>query len=391
MPKPLPLMHVFRAGQQTTAAGAAIAFSEDDLVNCAKAYDPSVHEAPICVGHPKGDMPAYGWIKSVSASGGDLMAERHQVDPEFAEMARAGRFKKVSAAFYPPDSPNNPVPGVWYLRHVAFLGAQPPSVKGLRAVEFADNEAGVLHAAEIEFSDPAITNLSELFGSLRDWFIDKFSLEDADRVLPKWQIESVSRMGSERPYVAADVVDPPFARVAFDEGKSSTQQETDVSTEKIAQLEADVAAANLRATTAETLLAAGAAAASTAAAASRAASATEFAESLVTADQLLPKDKALVAAVLCAVETEAPVEFGEGEAKKPLGTALRDLLGGLPKHALNGKHIVTTIRVTPGAPSEAQGIADAAIEFQEAEAKLGRHVSTHAAVQHVVTTQGAQK
>ena len=120
------LMHIFKAGTQITAAGEEITFGESDLAACAAAYDPAKHEASICVGHPKSDAPAYGWIKGLSARGADLLAERHQVQVEFAEMCREGRFKKVSAAFYSPKHKRNPVPGVWYLRHVAMLGAEPP-------------------------------------------------------------------------------------------------------------------------------------------------------------------------------------------------------------------------------------------------------------------------
>ena len=45
-------------------------------------------------------------------------------------------FKKRSASFYPPGHPANPTPDRPYLRHVGFLGAQPPAVKGL--ADFAD-------------------------------------------------------------------------------------------------------------------------------------------------------------------------------------------------------------------------------------------------------------
>lgn len=76
-------------------------------------------------------------MRSLAAGDDGLNAEPHQVDPEFAEMVNAGRFKKISASFYTPDAPNNPVPGVYYLRHVGFLGAQPPAVKGLKQAEFA--------------------------------------------------------------------------------------------------------------------------------------------------------------------------------------------------------------------------------------------------------------
>ncbi|STD22410.1 Uncharacterised protein [Enterobacter asburiae] len=77
-------------------------------------------------------------MKSLSLNGGDLLAEPDQLDPQFAELVGNGRFKKVSASFYLPDSPNNPKPGTLYLRHVGFLGAQPPSIKGLKQVSFGE-------------------------------------------------------------------------------------------------------------------------------------------------------------------------------------------------------------------------------------------------------------
>jgi hypothetical protein len=142
------LLHIFKSGHHVAMNGAALEFSEADLAASARAYDPALHEAPVVIGHPKHDAPAYAWVKSLVTSEDGLNAEPRQVDPAFAEMVNAGRFKKISASFYAPDAPNNPVPGVYYLRHVGFLGAQPPAVKGLKQVEFAETEAGV-----VEFSD----------------------------------------------------------------------------------------------------------------------------------------------------------------------------------------------------------------------------------------------
>ena len=51
---------IFKSGTQTTAAGQTIEFSDADLIACAAAYDPSASEAPIVIGHPKTDAPAYG-------------------------------------------------------------------------------------------------------------------------------------------------------------------------------------------------------------------------------------------------------------------------------------------------------------------------------------------
>ena len=134
---------IFRAGTRTDANGNTVTITEADLAAAAQAYDPKVHEAPIVVGHPKADAPAYGWVKSLGVQNGVLTADFAQVDEGFADLVKAGRYKKVSASFYPPTSPNNPKPGVWTLRHVGFLGAQPPAVKGLSAISFAEGEVYV--------------------------------------------------------------------------------------------------------------------------------------------------------------------------------------------------------------------------------------------------------
>lgn len=134
---------IFRSGTRTDANGNTVTITEADLAAAAQAYDPKVHEAPIVVGHPKADAPAYGWVKSLNVQNGVLTADFAQVDEGFADLVKAGRYKKVSASFYPPTSPNNPKPGVWTLRHVGFLGAQPPAVKGLSAISFAEGEVYV--------------------------------------------------------------------------------------------------------------------------------------------------------------------------------------------------------------------------------------------------------
>lgn len=137
-PKPL---HIFRAGRHTTMAGETLAFSEADLAATAAAYSPSKHEAPLVIGHPKTDDPAHGWVTGLLAQGANLFAVPRAVDPAFAESVNSRAFPKVSAKFYRPDAANNPVPGVWYLRHVGFLGAVPPAIKGLADPSFAEASA----------------------------------------------------------------------------------------------------------------------------------------------------------------------------------------------------------------------------------------------------------
>ena len=360
-------MHIFKPGRQTTAAGTELEFSDADLKACAAAYDPAKHEAPITVGHPRNDLPAYGWIAGLQATERGLYAQRHQVEPQFAELVRSGRLKKISAAFYAPDSPRNPVPGVYYLRHVAFLGAEPPAVKGLEPVEFSDGEQGVIAFSEVEFSDPAFSYIGSAFRALRDWLIEQAGLEKADKVLPDWSIKSIEDMGRDRPDPYTTTAEP-----AFNEGARTPSTEesavTNAASEREKQLEAEVAAAKKDAETAKQALQATLEATAAAARAARTAEQVQFAEGLVAGNRLLPAHKHLIVSVLGAVEGDAPVEFGEGNDKQPAGAALRALLQALPKHALTGTHLATQPR---------EGNADDSLQFAEGtrvdDASLQRH------------------
>lgn len=364
-------MHIFKPGRQVTAAGTALEFSDADLKACAAAYDPAKHEAPITVGHPRNDLPAYGWIGGLQADERGLHAQRRQVEPQFAELVRSGRLKKVSAAFYAPDSPRNPVPGVYYLRHVAFLGAEPPAVKGLDPVEFADGGQDVLTFAEVEFSDPAFGYIAGAFRALRDWLIEQAGLEAANKVLPGWRVESIEEMGRDRPDPRS--LDNPSLGTAFSEPTppTKTPQEnavTNAASEREKQLEAELAAAKKDTETALQALQATQAATAAAARQARTAEHLQFAEGLVTGNRLLPAYKEAVVSVLGAIEGDTPVEFGEGDNKKRTADVLREFLKSLPEHALTGTHLATKPR---------DGVADSDLQFAEGtrvdDASLQRH------------------
>lgn len=156
MIRPMPTnlsapLHIFKPGRHTAMSGATLEFSAADLHQCAAAYDPAKFEAPLVVGHPRLDAPAYGWVSRLTAGAAGLEADPHQVDAAFADMVNEGRFKKISASFFLPDAPGNPVPGVHYLRHVGFLGAAAPAVPGLRTPTFDAAAAGT---ETIEFANP---------------------------------------------------------------------------------------------------------------------------------------------------------------------------------------------------------------------------------------------
>lgn len=180
-------IHIFKPGTHTSAGGSTIDFSEDILRAAVEAYDPALHEAPIVVGHPADNGPAYGWIGKLDYADGDgIYAEPRQLEEQFSELVKEGRFKKVSASFYSPDAPTNPKPGAYYLRHLGFLGAQAPAIKGLKGIEFSEAEEGV-----VEFGEFDLYTTHGVFKRLREWIIDRFSREEADSVIPDWALEDL--------------------------------------------------------------------------------------------------------------------------------------------------------------------------------------------------------
>lgn len=308
-------LHIFKSGRQTTMSGVTLDFSESDLEASARAYDPAKHEAPIVIGHPKHDAPAYGWVRSVSAGAEGLMAEPHQVDAAFAELVGAGRYKKISASFYVPDAPNNPVPGVYYLRHVAFLGAQPPAVKGLKQAEFADAETGV-----VEFGDWGMDTNASLWRRMREWLLAKFGQEAADQVAPDWQIEAMRESARQD----SPVHDPAFAESTISPPHLPQEEKHAVTPEEKARLEAENAQLKQQ-------LEAASAREKANLAAKRHDDHVAYAEQLVAGGTLAPKHKDAVVAFLDFAECETALEFGEGDAKQPLATAFKSFLGDLPK------------------------------------------------------------
>jgi len=230
---------IFKPGRHTAANGTTLDFSEEALAASIAAYDPKVHEAPLVIGHPKDNGPAYGWVSSLAFAEGQVVAETAQVNADFAEMVASGAFKKRSASFYTPDSPSNPVPGVYYLRHVGFLGAQPPAIKGLTPVEFNDADEGV-----VEFADDAYTSstVAHLFRRMREFMLAQFGQEAADTTLPSFHVEDLERAAADKRAEREATTTP-----AFSEEPSMTTPNA-MTPEQAAQLQADLDAARARVT-----------------------------------------------------------------------------------------------------------------------------------------------
>ncbi len=157
-------IELFRAGNY----GEKGAYTEADIDKMVANYDPAKHEAPVVVGHPEHDAPAFGWVESLKRAGSVLLGKLKQVPAQFEDLVREGRFKKRSISLYrTADGPA--------LRHVGFLGAMPPEVKGLADVKLASFGSGKFEAIEFveegtlqpdEISKPIIQSLKDFFAEL---------------------------------------------------------------------------------------------------------------------------------------------------------------------------------------------------------------------------------
>ena len=300
-------IEIFRPGRHTDDQGIAHHFSEADVDGMAASYNPALREAPLTVGHPKDNLPAYGWVKAVSRNAAGVLAiTPHNVEPQFAEMVADKRFPKRSASFYPPQAPNNPTPGKWYLRHVAFLGAQPPAIAGLKDIQFSEDDAG----GAVSFSE----------------------IEPA----PSTPQESLSMTEAEIKAMQEQLAAEKKARE---------------------EAEAKAAAEAKRATAAEATTASFAEKAKT----DRTAGFVSFAEGQVKTGRLLPKDKAMAVATLEALADAQPVEFSEGATttKHTPVQWLQDLITGSKPHVSFGEFAQAAAQPIEGG---AKGKSDAEVD-----------------------------
>jgi len=142
-------IHILRTGTFPDGEGDLQTYNPEDLELIAKSYNPGLYKAKIVLGHNedlqamfKGDSaPAFGEVISLEKQGNNLWANA-KLDDEFADLLEKDPppYGDRSAAFYASDSKFNPTPGKQYLRHIAFLGATPPAIKGLgKLVRFGEN------------------------------------------------------------------------------------------------------------------------------------------------------------------------------------------------------------------------------------------------------------
>jgi hypothetical protein len=306
-------INIFKAGTHTDSTGTKLEFTEDMLKAAVSNYAPSIHEAPIVVGHPTTNGPAWGWIEKLEYSDGNIYAIPKQVNAEFSDQVQQGLYKKVSASWYLPDAPNNPSPGALSLRHVGFLGAQPPAVKGLEPIQFEEHDEET-----IEFSDnwamaEGHSMIANTFKALREFIIDKFSKEDADQIIPSYVSEELARNAE---YIAKQQSESDEAsNPLYNEGNTVTLEELQAANATLQASNDAKDAENLA-------LKSQVSSFEEAKATARKAEIALKVDALITSGKATPAQRPQLIAFAEALEgTGATIEFGEGDDKRELNSA----------------------------------------------------------------------
>lgn len=168
-------IEIFMGGKQIDSAGRE--HDGDAVIDTILAkFNPSHHEPPIVIGHPKDNDPSYGWVEGLKEIVRDgkrvLLMKAKNVVKEFEDMVKKDMFKKRSISVYPDGS----------LRHVGFLGAAPPAVKGLADLKFSDEEAMMFEFSDTENINPnqggIVMEIKEFIEALKFWKTAQKELSD---------------------------------------------------------------------------------------------------------------------------------------------------------------------------------------------------------------------
>lgn len=353
----MALIPVFKPGTHTAVDGRKITFTLENCIDLAESYDPTLSEAPAVIGHPKLTAPAYAWAKSFEVKDGLVYAKLDQINPEFAEAYNAGSYKKRSLSIYLPDSPGNPKPGHYYARHIGFLGAAAPAIKGLPDASFAESE-GEQGAAEFSMADEEFDeNLISILANLRDLLIEKEGIASADLFLPQWRLESLRSISVQKQKEKEKMPQPLDASFAEQQAAIDAKN-AELAKREQALLEKEQT--NKRAEFAA------------------------FADELVKNGKLLPSHKTAVVEVFMALGNE-PISFAEGD------TTVNSSPSDLIKKVLSERPAFMDFSEKSAAQNDKnefdkenpKAIAEAAKKYQKEQADKGITISISEAVAYV--------
>jgi hypothetical protein len=86
-------IEVFKVGEQTDSSGKTTNYTSETLDTIANKYNEKIaksksFEAPLVIGHPKVDDPAFAWVGKLERKGDVLFAELKDFSTETKQMIK---------------------------------------------------------------------------------------------------------------------------------------------------------------------------------------------------------------------------------------------------------------------------------------------------------------
>ena len=351
MPGLTDWFEVFRCGTHRDHSGTPRTITEADIDRAIKAYVPGT--APIVVGHPSLNAPAWGWVEAFRRRGSSLYARCSRVASAFTDAVREGRYKNRSISFNSDGT----------FRHIGFLGAAPPAVKGMAEIQFAEGDiitmdfneplqAGAPGPAPAEPAAPAPAEASAPAAAETAAVAEDAQADAADAAEP------------EKPEAEAKA-DPAIEKAKADlDAAGDTVAEL---TRRVADLEARLASEQAKA---------------------RGAEFAAYADELVLSGRLKAGCRQKL---LDALEDMAGGKDGASFAA-PFNdrlTRFKDFLNAaLPEKRVDFAAFCPPERAA--APADSAALAEAAMKLMDEEASAGRSISASAAVSRVMRGNGGK-
>lgn len=308
-----------KVGKYRDRFGKLVELTKERLAKCAEQYQPDIYQAPITVGHPESAKePAWGKVGELKFENDVLWFRPSRLVAEFAEMVNRGMYTQVSAGFNTED---------WSLTHVAFLGARPPAIKGLKEVmnvEFSEkmavldiSESAAPWLGKTEFSVSTVDwitiqmrSVARMFRNLKNLFIEKDGQEKADDALPEWALEDLMR-------------DPPQQHditTQFSQGEDNVNIEYDLAAEKnkSAELSAKINSLEGENMALKNELAQLKGAHAKLVAENRKKEFAEFCDSLINQGKLAADQKEATIAIMTQLDNGGTAEFSDGTKQNAL-------------------------------------------------------------------------
>lgn len=173
----------------------------EELVNNFDMY--SEPKVAVCLGHPKTDSPSYGtvnriWLQDHPEKPGtkEMLADM-SVRPEFYALRKEKVYPNRSLGFWR----NFGGTGDKVLAHVGYLGVEPPELKDLRDLITYSEQTGEVTLVTFAAKDLTymvsdlnwkLKDVAQIFAGIREWLIEKYGVDEADKVIGRYTIESVA-------------------------------------------------------------------------------------------------------------------------------------------------------------------------------------------------------